>query len=318
MANDYFDTTSSQLGLLVEDAYNLEVDWNYREAPLFSQIATRKAMHPSMNSDVVVFTLLSDLPAATTPLDEVVDPDAQTPVTPTRVSVTFAEYGAWSILTQRLQLSAFVAPDPTIVRQIANQMVDSIDLVAKATVDTGTHFLRLGASSVASSTAARNTVAGPLTGKSIDIAATILGENLVPTLGGSYVAYAHPRVILDIREESGANAWLAPQVYNNTQSLYSGEVGEWMGIKFIKNIRATKFAAAGASSADVYSTYVFGADAICELIKEPPHVVLSNKIVDPLERKTAIGWKANLGYGLYRDRNLVRIESTATLAGTVT
>jgi len=63
----------------------------------------------------------------------------------------------------------------------------------------------------------------------------------------------------------------------------------------------------------VYRTLVAGKQALAEAIAEEPHVVIG-PVVDKLMRFRPIGWYGVLGFALYRDAALYRIETTSSIA----
>ena len=63
----------------------------------------------------------------------------------------------------------------------------------------------------------------------------------------------------------------------------------------------------------VYRTLVAGKQALAEAIAEEPHVVIG-PVVDKLMRFRPIGWYGVLGFSLYRDAALYRIETTSSIA----
>lgn len=63
-----------------------------------------------------------------------------------------------------------------------------------------------------------------------------------------------------------------------------------------------------------YATYFAGQQALAEAVAADPHVVIG-PVVDRLMRFRPIGWYGVLGYKIYRDAALYRIETTSTING---
>jgi N4-gp56 family major capsid protein len=63
----------------------------------------------------------------------------------------------------------------------------------------------------------------------------------------------------------------------------------------------------------VYRTIVAGKQALAEAIAEEPHVVIG-PVVDKLMRFRPIGWYGVLGFSVYRQAALYRIETTSSIA----
>jgi hypothetical protein len=63
----------------------------------------------------------------------------------------------------------------------------------------------------------------------------------------------------------------------------------------------------------VYRTFLAGQQALAEAVAEEPHVVIG-PVVDRLMRFRPIGWYGVLGFKIYRQNALYRIESTSSIA----
>ena len=75
-------------------------------------------------------------------------------------------------------------------------------------------------------------------------------------------------------------------------------------------------AAAGTATKKVrvYSTYLCGQQALAEAVAEEPHTVIG-PVVDKLNRFRPIGWYGILGFKVYREEALYRIESSSSVSG---
>ena len=63
---------------------------------------------------------------------------------------------------------------------------------------------------------------------------------------------------------------------------------------------------------NVFNTYFAGQQALAEAVAEEPHVVIG-PVVDKLMRHRPLGWYGVLGFGIYRDEALYRVESTSSI-----
>jgi hypothetical protein len=63
---------------------------------------------------------------------------------------------------------------------------------------------------------------------------------------------------------------------------------------------------------NVYRTLIFGRQALCEAVAEEPHTVIG-PVIDKLMRFRPIGWLGLLGWNIYRQECLQRIESASSL-----
>ena len=135
---------------------------------------------------------------------------------------------------------------------------------------------------------------------------------------GAYVSYIHPEVSLDLRAATGAATWRQPQEYNqgSLNGLFAGEIGTWEGCAFVETPRcgnAQLGSGTGAAQIRVFNTYFAGKEALAEAVAEEFHIVLDGVVVDPLRRKTPIGWYGIAGWNLFRSAALWRVESAASI-----
>jgi hypothetical protein len=168
-----------------------------------------------------------------------------------------------------------------------------------------------------------------LSAKDIRWVVAQLRANNVPTVDGqNYVAFIHPTVAADFRAEtssSGASAiWAAPHSYSETSNMYAGEIGTFEGVRFIEtprvaaigdSVTAVKNGTAQSTiTANAYTTFIVGADALAEAVAEEFHIVADGVVVDPLKRKMALGWYGIAGWNLFRTASLYAIKSTTNNA----
>ena len=62
----------------------------------------------------------------------------------------------------------------------------------------------------------------------------------------------------------------------------------------------------------VFNTYFAGQQALAEAVAEEPHVVIG-PVVDKLMRHRPLGWYGVLGFAIYRDEALYRVESSSSI-----
>ena len=69
-------------------------------------------------------------------------------------------------------------------------------------------------------------------------AATQLKKMNAPTFDGKYVCIIHPSVAFDLRQDE---AWIAAHQYAAATELFSGEIGELHGVRFVETTEAKIF-----------------------------------------------------------------------------
>jgi N4-gp56 family major capsid protein len=139
-------------------------------------------------------------------------------------------------------------------------------------------------------------------------------------LGGSYIAIAHPHVIHDLQGDLTLGSWIDASKYAVPTQLLTGEVGSYMGVRFISSTRATIVEDGGVTTTDVYRTFVAGRQAIAWA--DPASLMTS--FIPPTPTKDDVlgqiaksGWKAYVG-GCLTDAGAVNgryvvIETAASL-----
>lgn len=321
MANAY--TTTSIVSNVVQTAYDRMLEFNLRSQPLFRQFADKRPLQQAMPGSSVVFQLYADLAQATSALTENVDPDAIALGNTTTVTVTLAEYGNVVLMTQKLEALALTDVDPAAANMVGYNCADSVDQLAQnvlagglnSIVTSGTAGATLTTAATAPATA-RATVTNVGNVSVLSSAAVrravveLRTANAVPTKGTLYGCAVHPRVSADLRAETGAAAWRDPHNYSAPDAVWAGELGQYEGAYFIENPRCN-MGTTGVSSARTFNTYFMGQQALAEGVGYEPTIVVG-PIVDKLMRARPIGWKALIGWAVYRNAALWQVFTSAT------
>jgi N4-gp56 family major capsid protein len=301
-------------GDTVKTVFNVAALDAFRAAFVFRRVADVKwAGGPGadpMPGVAVTFTIISALAAATSALAESTEP------TPVNVSdmqktVTLVEYGNAIKSTKKLRLTTFINFDLSIPREVAGNMEESVDIIARDVLVAGTNVLYAGAAT------SRVTVASThvLIGNNVRRARAYLAARNTPYPAGSnlYIGFIHPDVSYDLMAETGQAGWQAPHVYSDPAGIYSGEIGSFGGVRFVENANARNFADAGVGgTVDVYATVFCGLQALGEAVGEAQHMVISGPF-DDLQRFISVGWYGLLGYGRIRENSLLRYESASSI-----
>lgn len=314
MAAPYTDT--SALSSLIAAAYDRKVQHSLRSQPLFRSLVDVVPAQPTAPGSSITLNILPDLVSVTTALNETTDSNETLLSNPTQVTVTPAEYGAYTVVTNKLSLLTYDSSlDANVVTKISNQLADSVDGLVKAKFDASTNDLAEQAGSLTTSVTAANIVATDvLKSRTVRYAvAKMRGSSVVPHKSTLFGAFVHPDVSHDLRSESGSLGWRVPAEYASNEKIEAGEIGIYEGCFWIENPRCTIDADAGAGDVDVYSTYVLGKEAAVEYIPEEFHVVVDGTIVDPLNRKQSIGWYGVGGWSLYRPEALRLIKTASSI-----
>jgi len=307
---------------LVQDAYDLVVRAALHEIPCARSIVDSRPGNPAMKGASVTlekinFYTRADVLAATQPLAEESDVDATRAPAPTPIVVTPDEYGFAGLRTRKLNARSFAAVDPIIAMQIAQHETETLDALVQTVLKTGTSVVQANngvGNTVVATDSGDLTATNLLGAKDIRRAVAQLRANkAIPFFGKYYGLLAHPYTILDLREESGPGSWREPSVYGSDQSeIWAGEIGEFEGVRVLQNALVDVVLGGVATLIPVFQNYLFGKGAVVEWVLEEPHVMVAPQ-VDTFNRFHKIGWYGDLGWSIYENKALLRLESAASL-----
>ena len=305
-----------------QSAYDRLAYFALRSEMLFDQAADVQATNQAMPGAAVIFTIFSELAAATSTLSETAD---LTPATmaDSQVTVTLAEYGNTVATTAKLRGTAFLDVDAAAANLIGYNAGDSMDQVVREVLAAGTNVAYGGGGSTDPSSRVTVQAEDIIEANDIRKQTAALRAANVATFNGYYMGYIHPDVSYDLRRETGNASWNAPHINVDTENIYNGEIGTFESVRFIETPRAKVFtdASNGTSTTgnvDVYCTHIMGRQALAKAYSQidgngvVPKVV-RGPVVDSLMRFNPIGWYWLGGYGRFREASLRRIESSSSI-----
>lgn len=314
MADAYVSTTT--LSNAVQASVDQYVRASLRHMPLLRNVAdTRPVQVDKPGSSVALYTR-GDLAAATTPLNELSDPDAVSLPNPTAITLTPNEYGNVTIASLKVKAQSFFDVDPDQRDAIAWNMRDTLDSLVRDTLSGGTNVR------YANSKTATNTVTSQDNIKAADvrfIVAKLRGNAAQGRRGDLYWAGIHPDVSHDLRAETGAGSWQNAHQYAAPGVFWPGEIGVYEGCFFVESARM-KSAADGADGTDagagvdvVHRTVFAGKEALAEGVVVEPEVRVG-VVPDKLNRFYPLGWYGFLGWARFREAALYRLESGSSIS----
>jgi hypothetical protein len=320
---DYYAATTGTSALSVDQvAFEKLAYFALRPEMYFDQFADVQATNATNPGASVKFTVFADLAAATTALGEAED---VTPVamSDNQVTVTLNEYGNATVTTAKLRASSFLPVDPVAANAVGYNAGLSIDTIARNVLQAGTNVIYASGGTDTATARVDMDVDDTLTAKDIRRAVAQLRGANVPTIGGNYVGFIHPDVSYDLRGITDASGWRDSYKYTNAMPIYNGEIGMFEGVRFMESPRAPLFANAyngsgAAGTGDSYGTLIMGQQALAKAISmggeygAQPTIVYGT-VTDLLQRFRPVGWKHFVGYGVFRQEALRRIESSSSI-----
>lgn len=316
---DAYTSIKAEAGLpteLVQDLWDKAVRLALREMPTarqFVDVRPQSRMAPSdkITIEKIEFFGSATVEAMKTPLDEESDVEATRAPKPTPVDIVCKEYGGVVTRTRKFANRSFAPVDPIIATQVAQLMNEVIDSLVQDALQTGTNVSYAG---TGNSSVDDLTNSDTLSANDVRRAVTRMRTaKALPWFGNFYAGLVHPHTILDLREETGSNAWRVPNEYGISQDrIWRGEVGEFEGVRFVENALVARAPNEALTPATVYQNYFIGRTALAEDVKVEPHVTVSPQM-DHLNRFHSIGWYGDLGHAIFENKALHRVLSGSSL-----
>ncbi len=301
-------TSSTAQSNLVAAAVDRYVRASLRHTPMLRQVAdTRPVQVDKPGSSVTLYTY-SDLAVATTPLNETADPDAVALGNPTGTTITLNEYGLATITTIRLKNFSFSDIDPNQMDQVAYNMRNTLDTLVRDIISAGDNVIYSGTGNAATADVAAGDV---MTSDDVRKAVTTLRRNAAQGKRGDlYWCGIHPDVAFDLKSETDAAGWRTAHVNAAPDLIWPGEIGVYEGAFFVESARM-KSADDGTTSETVYRTIFAGKEALAEAVAVEPGARIG-VVPDKLNRFFPLGWYGLLGWSIFREEALVRVESASS------
>lgn len=302
--------SSTTISSTMQTYYDRKVLLNAKPNLVFYEYG-QKVVVPKNNGKVVQFRKWTPFEALDQALSEGVIPDGQS-LAMTEVTATLNQYGGYVAVSDVLDLTAI---DPVIndsVELMGDQGGLTIDTLIRDELLKGDEVQYAGGATSTETVAADDV----LTVEDIRKAVRTLKNNKAPQFvrdgKGYYVAVVGPNTTFDLQSDP---VWQDVSKYANTEQLFTGEIGKLFGVIFVESTQASVATGAGASSADVGQTLVFGKNAygVIELeggnLKSIIKPRGSAGTSDPLDQISTVGWKVD-GFAakILQPMWMVRIE----------
>lgn len=316
MANAFTDTTA--LALYIEKALDAQAKFALRAAPIFRPLIDFRPGVLTNPGQPVKLTIDPYIALQKTTLPESSDPDTVAMGAPTVVNVSPLEKGMSTVTTVRLTDLAYsdVAMRRGVI--VGRNMIDTIDDLVKDIYDTGTNVTTLEAGTEKFTANNVNAIAKAdvLKGDVVaDTVARLRARNVMPKVNDDFVAVAHPHVTRDLmREGVTAASWFYTHANGgDLAAVYNGEVGRYLGARFVESPKVNKITNTNTPAASVYTTYFLGQEAVVEHVVTEPRIVVGNIGRDSFGRFFHVGWYGHLGWSLYRPEPLELVKTSATI-----
>jgi N4-gp56 family major capsid protein len=129
--------------------------------------------------------------------------------------------------------------------------------------------------------------------------------------GNAYIAAIHPDAAYDLQGDTTTGGWLDANKYTTNTPMLTGEIGKLYGVRFLESPNGYVKGTGITTSASVYVTSFFGADAfgVTELQNLRTYVkdFGSGGTGDPTEKVATAGWKTTFGTAVLDSTFMVNV-----------
>jgi len=295
-------------GQFVTKAYDLAVYPSLRPELIFDQFATVRPTRLTHRGGSARFSFVDDITEQTTPLLENIDVDSVT-LTSKALTVSMREYGTAVTTTQLLRGTSMIAMDPLVAERVGYNAGLSIDTLARTALDAASITYDDSTTGTISEIGASSSYLSSLLLQ--EAVATMQADNVRPFAGGNYVCVVSPYQAQHLKYDTSDTGWRYTVARNEGaagNSIFMGEIGIYEGVRIIVNNHLTSNGTA----------YFMGAEALAKVYSDAPgfgpnpRVVIS-PVVDKLKRFASVGWYHLVGYSVFRNDALIRINTASGL-----
>lgn len=271
---------------------------------------------PANSGKTIEFRKFAPLAKAMTPLTEGVTPDGKS-LTVTTVTATVSQYGDYITQDDVLELTAL---DNTILeatKLLGKQAGSTLDTVVRNVLQSGTNVtycpkIVSGTETAVESRANLDATAQLTVDVVQQVVAKLRAQN-APTINGKYIGIVHPFVAYDLMRDPD---WRSAYMYAQPENLYTGEIGEIAGVRFVQTTEAKIYTGDGCPSGLAVFGSLFlgdGAYGVTEVTGGGLQTIVKQKgsagTADALDQRSSVGWKAIKTAEILVQNYIVRVES---------
>lgn len=249
--------TAGAMSSTMKTYYDTELLENAREKLVFSQLGKKQPL-PANHGETVEWRKWNTFGKALTPLTEGVIPTGQK-FGQSAINVTVQQYGDYAAITDRLDLHAVddvilgateemgAAGGETADTLVRNELVTGTSVIYADTLDANGDY---DETPVARYQLVHDN--NRLTPDMVNKAYTFLKKQKAPFFkGNKYAAVIHPSVAYDLRSSKD---WIEAHKYSEATEIFTGEIGELHGVRFIESTEAPVISNRTLDSENYYLT----------------------------------------------------------------
>ena len=227
-------------------------------------------------------------------------PPTETQATISRVQATISQYGQYSKISDVLETQSF---DPVIAEfteKYGEAAGEGMDIVTRNALSAATTIQYAGAGTVVGTSGA-GAVGSGMYLKAAEInefKRTLRRAGAKPAVDNRFLCILHPDNTKDMFEDSDiVDAFQYAQNRGDANPMFTGVLGDWMGVRFVETNNLRIYSSYGMSGADIYEVLMFGKEfyGVSELSAMQLRTIIhprgSGGHTDPLEQYSTVGWK---------------------------
>ena len=309
--------------------YDTELLENHRDQLIFAQLGRKQGL-PARRGRTIEWRKWNTLPLCDALTEGVIPTGKKMGMT--SITVNLAQYGQYVSVTDLLQLHALDDVIAGAVEELGAAGGKTHDILVRNVLMTGTNILYADAFNSSGVKQTRPTSKAELiyaintSGYKCNLTADMVNQAYVnlqvggaPTFsGGKYVAVIHPHVAYDLRNDKD---WIEAHKYAQPGEIFTGEIGELHGVRFIaSNLSPIIKSTTDSDAVATYKTMFFGKDAFGVIDPEGSGmetiVKTKEQVGGPLNQFSTIGTKFEVAAKILYQERMVTVWSGSSYSGT--
>ncbi len=252
-------------------------------------------------------------------------PPSETNASINTVAATISQYGMFSRLSDVFETQSY---DPILAEYVEKYglaMAEGLDIIAREELSNATTLQYADSATVVGTSGAGAVGSGNYldAAELNEMKRTLRRVGARPAQDGKYICFIHPDNTKDLFEDPDiVDAFQHAAPRSEANPMFTGLLGDWMGIRFVETNNLRVRTSYGMSGADVYEVVVIGNEAYgsSELSALAARTIIHPRgtggHTDPLDQYSTVGWKASLAIKILNNdfMGLIYCNSSRTTA----
>jgi len=285
---------------------------------------------PARGGTSIEIRKLASIAVSTTALAEDSYPAAVSSAAFATKTLSVSQYGQYTSFSDIVELQSYDDVIGEFVKVFGENMGQTLDIIVRNAVWGGITTDQYAGAAV-SDASLQATIATEAnyyldSAEIMEAVKTLKRNNIDPVVDGKYVLIVHPDTVLDLFGDSNiVNAFQYAANRGEANPLFSGVLGDYMGVRFVETTHAPSLYQTTATIMNyVYSSLLIGKGAYAVTVLDAMAAKLiihprgSGGFIDPLETQSQIGWKAAITAGVIDTDAIVDIHHLTSTSAMIT